>query len=67
MTDQRNDDGTVRHNLMTVPGYTPYCGSGHCKLSWPRSTFNGSQFTCQCGWVSEFPAAFIEEYRGQRQ
>lgn len=53
----------VRHNLMTKEGYTPYCGSDHCTLRWPRTTFNGNQFTCSCGWTSQFDSIFIQEYK----
>jgi hypothetical protein len=52
----------VRRNLMNCPGYTPYCGADPCKLRWPRTWFNGTQFQCGCGWRSSFEAAFIEQY-----
>lgn len=53
----------VRSNLLTRPGYSPYCG-GEDGCSMPRTHWNGSQFLChECGWESEFPDAFIEEYR----
>lgn len=54
----------VRENLMTRPGYTPYCGvvDGSCRM--PRTYFNGSQFVCpDCGWVSQFPEDFIKRYK----
>jgi hypothetical protein len=54
---------TVRRNLLAQPRYTPYCGAERCYLRWPRTTFNGSQFECRCGWKSTFEAEFIEEYR----
>lgn len=28
----------------------------------PRTTFDGRQFFCVCGWRSAFPAEFINEY-----
>ena len=52
----------VRRNLMTVPGYSPYCGA-MCRVM-PRTRFNGMQFVCPCcGWVSLFPQEFIDEYK----
>lgn len=52
----------VRRNLMTVPGYSPYCGA-MCRVM-PRTRFNGEQFVCPCcGWVSSFPKEFIDEYK----
>lgn len=53
----------VRKNLMTKPGYVPYCGSDKCVYRWPRAKFNGYQFQCLCGWRSSFEESFIEEYR----
>lgn len=53
----------VRQNLMEQPGYTPYCGADTCKEHWPRTTFNGQQFKCKCGWQSFFPEDFIERYK----
>ena len=54
----------VRENLMTRPGYTPYCGNGHCSM--PRTNWTGEQFKCPyCGWVSQFPADFIAEYKAK--
>jgi hypothetical protein len=53
----------VRKNLMTIQGYTPYCGAPGCRTM-PRTFFNGSQFECRdCGWKSNFPTDFINEYR----
>lgn len=53
----------VRENLMTRPGYTPYCGGRGCSRM-PRTRFNGQQFQCDdCGWLSGFDAAFIEQYK----
>ncbi|MEI5996788.1 hypothetical protein H3V53_06115 [Paraburkholderia bengalensis] len=54
---------TVRDNLMSRPGYSPYCGNARC-ATMPRTTWNGSQFRCfECGWVSRFPADFIDQYK----
>lgn len=53
----------VRDNLMNEEGYSPYCGDRSCKFRWPRTTFKDNQFECMCGWRSEFPAEFIEEYK----
>lgn len=52
----------VRNNLLTRPGYTPYCGAENCHLHWPRTKFNGKQFGCVCGWRSNFEPAFIAQY-----
>ncbi len=53
----------VRNNLMTRQGYSPYCGGSSCRIM-PRTVFNGKQFACPyCGWVSQFPSDFIEEYK----
>ena len=54
---------TVRTNLMNEKGYTPYCGNSSCRRGWPRTRFNGTQFECRCGWISEFPVEFIEAYK----
>lgn len=53
----------VRANLLEKPGYTPYCGKKSCKYKEPRTTFNGTQFICDCGWVSQFPKEFISLYK----
>jgi hypothetical protein len=55
----------VRDNLMTVPGYAPYCGDMNCKAGMPRTYFDGEQFCCHCGWRSNFPRAFIAEYKAK--
>lgn len=54
---------TVRNNLMTREGYSPYCGSDKCFWHWPRTRFNGEQFTCICGYVTQFPRNFIKAYK----
>ena len=53
----------VRRNILDQKNYTPYCGAEHCFLTWPRSTFDGEQFTCRCGWRSSFESDFISEYK----
>lgn len=53
----------VRDNLMTIPNYTPYCGSLHC-TTLPRTVWTGEQFKCpHCGWVSRYDEKFINEYK----
>lgn len=54
-TVKRLGTNTVRKNMLTRPGYTPYCGAEPCSAGMPRSTWdvNKQQFTCRCGWVSE--------------
>lgn len=57
----------IRENLMTQPGYTPYCGAmGDCEYRMPRTSFDGEQFVCRCGWRSGFDAKFIEQYKAAR-
>ena len=59
----------VRENLMTVEGYKPYCGNNVSRFaiggcSNPRVKWTGEQFKCpECGWLSEYPADFIERYK----
>jgi hypothetical protein len=66
----------VRENLMTQPGYTPYCGNinynpkyyGKSKLNChnPRTKWDPikNQMVCpNCGWVSKFPEDFIQRYK----
>ena len=56
----------VRDNLMTRPGYSPYCGADRdCWAGMPRTTFDGEQFRCKCGWRSQLPADFIAEYKAK--
>jgi hypothetical protein len=59
----------VRENLMTRPGYSPYCGgglSGDTSCSAPRTRWTGEQFKChECGWLSGFPADFIAQYKAK--
>lgn len=55
----------VRANLLTRQGYTPYCGATRCNRGMPRTTWDGEQFRCSCGWRSEFPADFIAEYKAK--
>ena len=58
----------VRRNLMTVPGYRPYCGGDVCCLRNPRANWSPElgQFRCACGWVSRFDEEFIKVYRDYR-
>lgn len=49
----------VRNNLMSDPLYRPYCGRDFC---WARLNFDGEQFTCACGYRTQFPDEFIAEY-----
>lgn len=63
------EESLIRNNLMTRPGYTPYCGNnisrhekGGCDN--PKTIFKDDQFHCIiCGWVSEFPKDFITRYK----
>lgn len=55
----------VRGNLMSRPGYTPYCGNMGCRLGMPRTHFNGQQFVCGCGWKSSFEPEFITAYKAK--
>lgn len=55
----------VRENLLTRPGYTPYCGNNHCR-SVRRTEWDGEQFKCNnCDWRSDFPDEFIAEYKAK--
>lgn len=58
------EETVVRNNLMTDLNYTPYCGGHKCNYRSPRSVWNSykKQFTCKCGWVSQFPDEFIDRY-----
>lgn len=53
----------VRRNLLTRKNYSPYCGKDRCEQGWPRTTFNGNQFQCKCGWVSNIEESFMEVYK----
>lgn len=53
---------TVRRNLLTHKGYSPYCGEENCYFRMPRTVFNGKQFECKCGWRSKFESEFVAEY-----
>ena len=61
----------VRENLMTIEGYTGYCGNDISRslpkgCDNPRTIFNGSQFVCpKCGWKSKFPEDFIQRYKAK--
>lgn len=58
-------DSTVRRNLMNQQGYSPYCGAERCHFTWPRTSFDGEQFKCRCGWRSAFDADFIRVYKAK--
>lgn len=56
---------TVRRNLLTIPGYAPYCNrtlldcpSLH-RAIWSVDT---SRFVCSCGWVSNYSDKFTAAY-----
>ncbi|KZC91246.1 hypothetical protein AR273_17660 [Stenotrophomonas maltophilia] len=36
-----------------------------CTAGLPRTTWDGTQFRCRCGWRSEFPADFIAAYKAK--
>ncbi len=60
------ESSIVRENLMTVENYTGYCGAmQHCHLGMPRTKWDKEkeQFTCLCGWVSQYPPDFIQRYK----
>ena len=60
-------DSIVRRNLLTRPHYSPYCGRvDRCPAYWPRTSFDGEQFKCTCGFRTEFPADFIKFYLENR-
>lgn len=50
-------------SLMERQGYSPYCGAERCRYTWPRTTFDGEQFNCKCGWRSGFDPEFIAQYK----
>lgn len=57
----------VRENLLSRPGYSPYCGAGNgCSAHMPRTKWNGEQFECRCGWQSAFDEEFIAKYKTYR-
>ena len=61
------ENSIVRHNLMTVKDYSPYCGSDECSSTLNRSRWcvELNQFKCNCGWVSQFPSDFIKRYKSK--
>lgn len=58
----------VRKNLLSKPGYAPYCGQEDCRLGMPRTQWdvNSRQFVCGCGWQSKFPKEFVDAYVAYR-
>ncbi|PMQ10340.1 hypothetical protein PseAD21_16990 [Pseudomonas sp. AD21] len=54
----------IEQNLLTKPGYSPYCGADACMV-WARTRWNGSQFQCQCGWTTWLCADFIAAYKAK--
>lgn len=62
------ETSVVRKNLMNEAGYTAYCGAMEkCTKGMPRTKWdsNKGQFTCSCGWVSQYPEDFIKRYRAK--
>lgn len=55
----------VRDNLMTRPGYKPYCGNTRCSFDMPRTRYIAKQFHCGCGWRSSFEPEFIAAYEAK--
>ncbi len=53
------DLSIVRENILTRPGYTPYCGNEKCRYHWPRTEFKRGQFECRCDWRSSYEPEFI--------
>lgn len=49
----------VRYNLLNHKDYKPYCGNSKCPARMPRTKFNGKQFTCTCGFETNFEPEFI--------
>lgn len=58
-------ESIVRQNLIEVENYSPYCGNDNCKHRNPRTNWSPQteQFTCSCGWSSNFPIDFITRYK----
>lgn len=60
----------VRNNLMNRPGYAPYCmgvrpgmPDSSCATALVRMRWDGQQFACACGSLTDFPEEFITLYR----
>lgn len=49
----------IKTNLMNLEGYTPLCGNGNCQK---RTSFNGAQFICACGWSTLLDKEFVSKY-----
>lgn len=62
---EEKDMSVVRNNLLTIKGYTPYCGNDQHGMHLARTQFKDGQFHCFCGWVSQFDDAFIAEYKAK--
>ncbi len=58
------EESIIRENLINQKDYKPYCGSVRCVYRMPRALWDPAkkQFTCSCGWISEFPDDFIDRY-----
>lgn len=59
------DGSIVRRNLLTRPGYMPYCGAVRCSYGMPRTAYEpvSGQFICGCGWVSKFSDEMVAAVR----
>lgn len=59
----------VRTNLLTVPGYAPYCGNmeNDCDtMERAKWDVDRRQFVCRCGWSSDLPKDFVDAYVAYR-
>ena len=73
--DSKDYGSTVRNNLMKQEGYAPYCmgvvrddsekgfHETSCATAMNRMVWNGQQFDCGCGSVTEFEDDFIQAYK----
>jgi len=62
MTNTEQPMSTVRRNLLSEPGYAPYCGGSYAVCGLPRTMFDGEQFKCpRCSFRSNFEPEFISE------
>lgn len=53
---------TDRNKLLRSRHYSPGCFKCKSKTTWDSKV---SQFSCQCGWRSQFPGDFIKRYKKQ--